>query len=136
MTSRGHEMTLANIPLPGSTVSQSCLNVKAWSDENNVVTSTLKLNNCKQFLKHISTSLVVISVTLMSEFLTSWWNKRRKKVLFIPVRYQERTRMLNPRDSKKWVEVQRRRMMTLKRLRDQHSSKEEPTPKLTRKTII
>lgn len=76
--SRGHEMTLENIPLPGP-ISLLCLNVKAWSDENNDQTSTLKLDDCKQFLKHISLFFVIVcSFALVCELAVNMMQGNKK----------------------------------------------------------
>lgn len=66
--SKGHEMTLSTIPLefPPRLL---CLNVKSWSDENNESTEQLKLENCYQFLSHISLSFILVIISLIGEHL-------------------------------------------------------------------
>lgn len=114
---RGHEMTLEKIPsdLPRAL----CLNVQAWSDENNAQSSILKLDDCKQFLKHISMSIIVVITVLIFECITDWFETRKKRVFILPVRYQEPKRFLNPEDSVQWLQVRKQRMMTIQKLREE-----------------
>ena len=114
---RGHEMTLGNIL--NEPPRALCLNVQAWSDENNAQSSILKLDNCKQFLKHISMSIIVVSTVLIFEFITDWFEARKKRVFIVPVRYQEPKRLLNPEDSVQWLQVQKQRMMIIQKLREE-----------------
>lgn len=96
-----------------------CLNVQAWSDENNAQSSILKLDNCKQFLKHISMSIIVVSTVLVFEYIAYWFEARKKRVFIVPVKYQEPKRLLYPEDSAQWLQVQKQRMMTVQKLREE-----------------
>ena len=121
--SKGHEMSLANIPLPGP-ISLLCLNIKDWSEENNEVTTTLKLDNCKQFLKHISCSFIIVSVSLIIEILINTWKKRNDTKLIVPVVARTPKRALDPEECEMFVLLRKRRMMQFEMLQKRISARD------------
>ena len=69
MLSKGADITLDNIPLPGF-VSQTCLNVKVWSDEHAHTedSNVLRFEHFISFYFHISFSFVFVSIIFGSEY--------------------------------------------------------------------
>lgn len=78
MLSKGADITLDNIPLPGAFISQTCLNVKAWSDEhtNTEDSNVLTFEHFISFYLHISFLFVFVSISFGYEYFFAQYKAR------------------------------------------------------------